>query len=102
VRNFLREAAQTVLAFGDAPYEIVYYSEPETDKLVAFGLSFILASTLKRKGGCWLQTIPNDYAAHQKVSPEIKLPSESIFRLHLPKSLVRYYPRMITDLDVLG
>jgi hypothetical protein len=102
VRNFLREAAQTVLAFADAPYEIVYYSEPKTDKFVAFGLSFILPWTLKRKGGGWLQTIPNDYAAHLKARPEIELPSDSIFRLHLPKSISCYYARMMTDLDVLG
>jgi hypothetical protein len=42
VRDFLREAAQTVLEFAEAPNEIVYYSEPEGDKLVAFSLSFIL------------------------------------------------------------
>src|ERR1051326_5234730 len=32
VGGFLREAAQTVLAFREATYEIVYFSDPETEK----------------------------------------------------------------------
>jgi hypothetical protein len=30
VRDFFRQAVQTLLAFGEAPYEIVYYSEAES------------------------------------------------------------------------
>jgi hypothetical protein len=103
VRDLLREVAQTVLAFGDAPYEMIYYSDPGTDKLVTFGLSFILPWTLKRKGrGDWVQTIPKNYAERLKAPSQIQLPSDSVFRFRLPGSIDRYFARMMTDLDVLG
>ncbi|HEV2416317.1 MAG TPA: hypothetical protein VGX94_00785 [Terriglobia bacterium] len=62
VRDFLRDVTQILLAVGEAPYEIVYYSEAETEKIVGFDFSFIAPWTLRRKGSRWIQTIPKDYS----------------------------------------
>ena len=102
VRDFCRDAAQTLLAFGEAPYEIVYYSEAETDKIVGFDFSFIAPWTLKRSGRRWVQTVPKEYSERFKTSSRIELPADSVVRLHLPSSIDRYFSRMMTDLDVLG
>lgn len=101
-RDFLREAAQTLLAFGEVPYEIVYYSEAETDKIVAFDFSFIAPWTLKRTRGGWLQTVPKDYSQRLNTQSPIELPSDSVLWLRLPPSIGRYFTRMMTDLDDLG
>jgi hypothetical protein len=102
VRDFFREAVQTLLVFGEAPFEIVYYSESETDKIVGFDLSFIAPWTLERGRGGWVQTVPKDYSQHMGTPRAIELPSDSIARLQLPPSIGQYFSRMMTDLDVLG
>lgn len=66
VRDFLRDVVQILLAFGEAPYEIVYYSEAETEKIAGFDFSFIAPWTLRRKGRGWIQTIPKDYSQRWK------------------------------------
>jgi hypothetical protein len=102
VRSFLREATQTVFAFREAPYEIVYLSDPETEELVTFGLSFILPWTLKRHSKGWVQTIPPAYAEQIKSQPQIHLPGDSILHLHLPTTIDRYFDSMMADLESLG
>jgi hypothetical protein len=102
VSDFLRDAVQTLLAFGEAPYELVYYSEPETDKIVGFDVSFIAPWTLKRAGRDWVQTIPKDYSRRLKTPARIELPSESVVQLCLPTPISHYFARMMKDLDVLG
>jgi hypothetical protein len=102
VREFLREAAKTVLAFREATYEIVYFSDPETDNVVIFGLSFILPWTLTRKRDGWVQTIPPAYAERVKGESQIQLPADSVFHVRLPKSIDRYFVPMMTDLEGLG
>ena len=102
VRDFLRDVVQTLMAFGEAPYEIVYFSEGDADKMVGFDLSFIAPWTLKRHGGGWVQTIPKDHAERRKMGTRIELPSDSVARLQLPPSIERYFRRMMNDLDLLG
>ena len=102
VRDFLRDAVQTLMAFGEAPYEIVYLGEGDTEKMVGFDLSFIAPWTLKRHGGGWVQTIPKDHAERWKMATRIELPSDSVARLQLPPSIARYFRRMMSDLDLLG
>jgi hypothetical protein len=102
VRDFMRDAAQSLMAFGEAPYEIVYLSEGEADKMVGFDLSFIAPWTLKRRGGAWVQTVPKDYSEKWRTASHIELPSDSVLRLKLPPSIERYFYRMMTDLDALG
>ena len=102
VRGFLREAAQTVLAFRGATYEIVYFSDPETEKLVTFGLSFILPWTLKRQRDGWVQTVPSAYAEQTKGQFQIHLPTDSVLHLRLPNTIDRYFVPMMTDLEGLG
>ena len=102
VRRFLREAAQTVLSFREATYEIVYFSDPETEKLVTFGLSFILPRTLKRQRDGWVQTVPPAYAERIKGQSQIHLPADSVFHVRLPKSIDRHFVPMMTDLEYLG
>jgi len=102
VRDFCRDAVQTLMAFGEAPYEIVYFSEGDGDKMVGFDLSFIAPWTLKRRGGGWVQTIPKDHAERWKMATRIELPSDSVVRLRLPPSIESYFRRMMNDLDLLG
>jgi hypothetical protein len=102
VRNFLREAAQTVLSFREATYEIVYFSDPDTEKLVAFGLSFILSWTLKRQRDGWVQTVPPAYAKRINGQSQIYLPADSILQLRLPPTIDRYFVSMMADLENLG
>lgn len=102
VRNFLREATQTVLAFREATYEIVYFSDPETEKLVTFGLSFILPWTLKRQRDGWVQTVPPAYAERIKGQSQIHLPADVVLQLRLPPTIERYFVPMMADLENLG
>lgn len=102
VRDFCRDAVQTLMAFGEAPYEIVYFSEGDAEKMVGFDLSFVVPWTLRRHGGGWVQTIPKDYAERFRTATRIELPSDSVARLQLPPSIARYFRRMMDDLDLLG
>ena len=102
LRDFLREAAQTVLAFREATYEIIYFSDPETDKLVTFGLAFILPWTLKRKRDAWVQSIPPAYRERTSGESEIHLPADSVFQVRLPKSIDQYFVAIMKDLEALG
>lgn len=102
VRRFLREAAQTVLSFREATYEIVFFSDPETEKLVTFGLSFILPWTLKRESDGWVQTVPPDYAERVKGKSQIHMPADSVLQLRLPNTIDRYFVPMMADLENLG
>ena len=102
VRDFCRDAVQTLMAFGEAPYEIVYFSEGDAEKMVGFDLSFVAPWTLRRHGGGWVQTIPKDYAERFRTATRIELPSDSVARLQLPPSIARYFRRMMDDLDLLG
>jgi hypothetical protein len=102
VRNFLREATQPCWSSGMLRTKSSITANRRRTSSLHSACLLSFRWTLKRKGGGWLQTIPNDYAAHVKVPPEIELPFDSIFRLDLPKCIGRYYPRMMADLDVLG
>jgi hypothetical protein len=102
VRDFLRDAVQTMMAFEEAPYEIILLSEGDADKRVGFDLSFIAPWTLKRHGSGWVQTIPKEHAERWQMATRIELPSDSVARLQLPPSIKSYFRRMMNDLDLLG
>jgi hypothetical protein len=102
VREFLRDAGQTLFAFGEAPYEVVYYSQGETQQLVGFDLSFVAPWTLKRGSGGWVQTVPKDYSQQIASPSRIDLASDSIVHLQFPPSINRYFSRMMTDVEALG
>ncbi len=102
VFDFLRQAAQTLLVFGEVPYEIVYLSETESGRVVGFDLSFIPPWSLSQKNNGWVQTVPEDYAQPFQTPSRIELPSNSVVHLRLPPSIGRYFPRMMEDLDLHG
>lgn len=102
VRGFLREAAESLMAFGEATYEVVYYSDAEAEKAVAFDLSFIAPWTVSRSGESWIQKVPEDYSRRIGSPTRIVLPSDSVVWISPPRSIGRYLTRMMADLDALG
>ena len=102
VFDAMRDAVHTLLGFGEAPYEIVYLRDNESDKLIGFDLSFIPPWTLTREGDIWIQKIPEEYAKQRKCLPRIELPLNAVVRLVPPSPVRKFYSQMIEDLDLLG
>jgi len=102
VFDFLRETAQLLIAYGEAPHELVYLSEVLTEKIVGFDLVFVQPWTIRRKGKVWIQTIPEDQPGRHKGVSQVELPVESMFTFVLPPSIKRYFRRLQGDLESLA
>src|SRR6266566_9339293 len=77
-RNFFAQCAQTVMAFGEATYELVYLSNPDDGAVVEFQLAPIQPSTVMRRRGQLVQYIPAEVARARKESQYIPLAPDRI------------------------
>lgn len=102
LRELFREVTQLALQFGNAFYEIVYYSDPETEEIVSFDLALIIPSTLRRDGSEWVQTISEERATRLGVSPQIQLPADRVVQITFPRGIRDRFERVVRDLDALG
>lgn len=84
VCDFFHDCAQTIMAFGEAVYEIVYLSQPDDGTIVGFELMFIQPRTVIRRRGKLVQYVPADVARERKVPQYVQLSPERILTFKPP------------------
>lgn len=84
VCEFFRMVAANLSLADRAMFEIVYFEEPETQKLTGFELVLINQSQLIEKGGQTYQRVPPDVAKERNVSELILLPREALIEFRPP------------------
>lgn len=101
-RNFFVQCAQTVMAFGEASYEIVYLSNPDDGAVVEFQLVFIQPLTVMLRRGQLVQYIPAEVARARNGSQYIPLVSDRVITFPLPVSVQKGYGAMMEGLAFLS
>lgn len=100
--DFFVQCAQTVMAFGEATYELVYLSNPDDGAVVEFQLVFIQPLTVTRRRGHLVQYIPAEVARARKGSRYILLAPDRIITFPLPASVQKDYGAMMEGLAFLS
>jgi hypothetical protein len=101
-RNFLVQCAQTVMAYGEACYELVYLSNPDDEVVVEFQLAYIQPLTVMRRRGHLVQYIPAEVARARKGSQYIPLEPDRIITFPLPTSVQKGFSAMMEGLAFLS
>lgn len=101
-RSFLTQCARTVIAYGEASYELVYLSTPDDGAVVDFHLAYIPPLTVRRRRGKLVQYIPAKVAQARKGSQYIPLEPDRIITFSLPKSVQKGFSAMMEDLAFLS
>jgi hypothetical protein len=101
-RNFLVQCAQTVMAYGEATYELVYLSNRDDGTVVEFQLAYIQSLTVMRRRDQMVQYIPAEVARARKGSQYIPLEPDRIIMFPLPASVQRDYGPMMEGLAFLS
>lgn len=102
IHNFFVQCAHTVMAFGEATYEIVYLSDPNDEAVVEFQLAFIQPLTVMLRHGQLVQYVPTEIARARKGSQYIPLVSDRIITFPLPASVQKDYGAMMEGLAFLS
>ncbi len=76
--DFLHDCAYAVTAFGEAFYEIVYWSEAETGRFEDFELRPIAAGTVRRQRGGFVQHVPPAVAQRWGAPERIELAPDHV------------------------
>ena len=100
--NFFVQCAQTVMAYGEARYELVYLSNPDDGAVVEFRLAYIQPLTVMRQHDQLVQYIPAEVAQARKRSQYIPLEPEQIFTFPLPTSVQKGFSAMMEGLAFLS
>lgn len=101
-REFFRECAQMMMAYKEAIYEIVYYTNSNDEKVFEFNFALIHPLTLFKRGPRLFQFVPPKIAKERGVSQNILLPSDQILTFKLPQSVGDKFDDMLKRLSVLG
>lgn len=102
VADFFLECAQSLMTFGEAIYEIVYFSNPEDHKVLAFELQKVRPLSVRRRRGQLVQVIPEEVVKRRGVSSFIHLPADRILILRLPAGLQRTVENTLESLAILS
>jgi len=86
VCDFMRKCVQTMMVFGEAVYEIVYLTENESGIARGFELQYVPPMTVTRKGGLFIQHVPDEIAREHHVPTSIALPAQSVLIFEPPAS----------------
>ncbi len=100
--DFFVQCAQTVMAFGEATYELVYLSNPDDGAVIEFQLVFIQPLTVMRQRGQLVQYIPAEVARARKGSQYIPLAPDRIITFPLPTSVQKGFGAMMEGLAFLS
>jgi len=84
VCDFFHECAQTIMAFGEAVYEIVYLSKPSDGTIVRFELGFIQPRTVMHRRGKLVQYVPLEAARRLNVPQYVQLLPERVLTFKPP------------------
>jgi hypothetical protein len=101
-RNFFSQCAQTVMAYGEATYELVYLSNPDDETVVEFQLASIQPLTVMRRRGQLVQYIPAEVARTRSGSQYIPLEADRIITFPLPTSVQKGFSAMMEGLAFLS
>lgn len=102
VCDFFQTCANSVLAFGPAPHEIVYLSEAAGGKVVGFELVPIQPATVFRRFGKLVQYLPADVAETHHLPRHIELLADDILWFEPPEDLAERIPEMMDQLAALS
>lgn len=78
LNDFIRKCAHQIMAFGEAVYEIVYFSDPDTNKIIELKLVSIFPNTVKWQENKLFQYIPQEIANELKKPQYIELDPKKI------------------------
>ena len=101
-RNFFVQCAQTIMAYGEATYELVYLSSPDNEAIVEFQLAYIQPLTVVHRRGKLVQYIPIEIARARKRSQYVPLAADRIMTFPLPASVQKGYGAMMEGLAFLS
>ena len=76
--EFMHDCVYTVMAFGEAVYELVYHTDRKTGRVVRFNLRLIPPGSLERHRGSLAQHLPPAVARRIGVQERIELRPDSI------------------------
>lgn len=102
VADFFRECVQSLMTFGEAIYEIVYFSNPGDKKVVKFELQYVRPLTVTRRRGHFVQVVPPKVVEQRGVLPFIRLPADCILVFKPPIGLRRSLVKTLESLAVLS
>ena len=102
VCDFFHDCAQTIMAFEEATYEIVYLSKPDEGAVVGFELMLIPQQTVIRRRGDIVQYIPADVAHKRKVSQYVQLSPERILTFKPPEYVQDKLGHIMESLAILS
>jgi hypothetical protein len=102
VCDFFRECAQTIMIFGEATYEIVYLSEPNEKAPSGFELMIIQPRTVTRRGGQFVQYVPEGVAKQRRVPRYIPLSADRILEFGAPPFVRRKLTNIMANLGILS
>ena len=99
---FMESCSRTVMAFGEASYELVYLSNPDDGAVVEFQLVSIQPLTVMRWRGQLVQYVPAEVAQARKGSQYIPLSADRIITFTLPVSVQKDFRAMMEGLAFLS
>lgn len=102
VCHFIDMVARTVMAFGEAVYEIAYLSPSKETAPTAFELAPVIPGTLVSIDGSPHQRIPTDFAKEMDLPFWIEFDEQDLARFQLPSSIRREHPKMMRSLSRMG
>lgn len=100
VSNLIRDCANSIMAFGEAVYEIIYFTDPINKNIVEFKLGFIQSKTVMWQKDKLVQYIPQKLAEKYKTN-YIQLSQESILIFKLSDDLQGKIERIMKELTTL-
>ena len=102
VSRFFYKCASRIVLFGESPYEIVYFSEPDNGTIVRFEFLPIMPQTIVHRSGKMIQYIP-PYVAKARNKPEyVELIPENILVFKLPAYVQDKFPYIMKSLSELS
>lgn len=100
--NFFQQCSSTVMAYGNADYEIVYFTNPD-GQTVNFRLLLIQPQTVVPKGTKLLQYIPKRVRIERGISGEyVELNPEHVLTFELPSYVREKHAHMMESLAFMS
>ena len=102
IYNFFKQCSQTIMAYGEATYELVYLYNKDKKSLVGFEFFHIPSQTLVRRHGKLMQYIPNDIAKAREIPQYIRLSPDNIVTFNIPNMIKNQYKHIMDSLSYLS
>ena len=100
--DFIGNRAQSIMAYGEAPFEIAYQVEAGQEHISGFEFVSIQPKTVFDKRGKLVQYIPKEIRKRDGIGKYIELNREDIIQFNLPGNLRAKYIDMMDSLYYLS